>query len=434
MAGNVSAVVKREFLTRIRSKGFLVGLVLFPVFMVAMVAIPVVFSSLKSEKQHHFVVIDLSGKVLPLFRTALRDTTKDGKPLFVLMEKKLPAPANLDKVKQELNQLVEKKEIEGYLIIPEDVVSPQDLTKRPRVEFYSKKVTDFTLLRSLSSALNEAVRALRFRESGIDPALVRRLLVPVDLRTFKLAAGKAQEDRGFTFGVTYILALSLYMGLLLYGVMIMRSVLEEKTDRVVEMIVSSVKPFQLMTGKLIGVGGVGLVQFSIWGVFLFVLMQFKEPLIRLFGADPGVLPGLPSVPVGVIVFFVVFFVLGFFLYATLYAAVGAMVSSEQDAQQLQTPIIMFLIIPVLLMMPIMQHPESQLAVILSLIPFFAPIIMFMRISVLVPPVWQIALSLALLVLTIWFMLWLAGKIYRVGILMYGKRPSLGEVVKWVRFG
>ncbi len=434
MTSHVLAVTKREFLIRIRSKGFVIGLILFPVLIVAMIALPIWFASMKSEKQHKILVVDFSGEVFPLFRAALRDTTKTGQPLFLLQKREVPETVDVSGLKKELNGLVENKTVEGYLIIPEGIVSPASSEQSPRVEYCSKKVTDFTLIRSLSNALNEAVRILRFRKSGIDPLLVRKLLTPVSLHTFKIAAGKAEEDRGFTFGITYILALSLYMGLILYGVMIMRSVLEEKNNRVVEMIVSSVRPFRLMMGKLMGVGAVGLAQFVFWGLFLLVLMVFKAPLASLFGADESVLPSLPSVSLSVIIFFMVFFVLGFLLYATLYAAIGAMVNSEQDAQQLQTPLILFLIVPIMLMLPIMQRPDSQLAVVLSMIPFFSPIIMFMRISVLMPPVYQIALSILILVLTILAMIWLAGKIYRVGILMYGKKPNLSELLKWIRYG
>ncbi len=213
----------------------------------------------------------------------------------------------------------------------------------------------------------------------------------------------------------------------------MRGVIEEKSSRVVEVIVSAIKPFHLMAGKVLGVGGVGLTQFLIWSLLVGGGSLYGRNLVSSFtvGGDSITLPGMP---LSLLFFFVLFFLLGYFLYATLYAGVGAMVNSDEEAQHLQLPLVALLIIPFMLMFHVIGNPNSGIAVLLSFIPFFTPIIMFMRIAVQTPPLWQILLSLILLGLSIGAMVWVVGKIYRVGILMYGKRPNLPELVKWFRYG
>jgi ABC-2 type transport system permease protein len=278
------------------------------------------------------------------------------------------------------------------------------------------------------------VRTIRLEDSGLEPALVNKLIRDVGLKTYKVSSrGEESEDRGATFAMTYIMVFMLYMVILIYGASISRKVLEEKTTRVIEMVVSSVKPFQLMAGKILGVGSAGLLQFSLWAGFMLLASSYRVKIGEAFGLDPSQLTGLPSLPYSVLVFYVVFFILGYLLFSTLYAAIGAMVNSDQEAQQLSMPIVMFLVLPMVMMIYIIRAPDSVLSVTLSMIPFFAPTIMFMRISIMMPPWWEVALSLGILLATILAMVWLSGKIFRVGILMYGKRPSLPEIVKWLRY-
>ena len=218
------------------------------------------------------------------------------------------------------------------------------------------------------------------------------------------------------------------MAILIYGQVIMRGVIEEKSSRVVEVVLSSLRPFQLMMGKILGIGAVGLTQFSIWTLFGIGASIYSTSFIP---AGAGF--SMPSIPAHVFVYFVVFFILGYFLFGTLFAAIGSMVNSEKEAQQLVMPVTMFLIIPIMLMIFIIRAPDSSLAVFLSFIPFFAPILMFLRITVLLPPFGQIGASIVILILTILLMVWLTAKIYRVGILMYGKRPKFAEIVRWIRY-
>jgi ABC-2 type transport system permease protein len=237
-----------------------------------------------------------------------------------------------------------------------------------------------------------------------------------------------ERERGQTFFLSLGLLIIIYTTILVYGVMVMRGVLEEKQSRIIEVLLSSVRPFDLMLGKLIGIGMVGLTQYLIWAFF--------GLLIGVIAALPAISANwssIPRIPVAQIIFFVVFFVLGYFLYATLYAMVGAIVSSEEDGQQVQLPVTMTLVIPMLMLSMVMRNPNGTVSTILSMIPIFSPVLMFLRIGLQMPPWWQIALSIALLIMTILGLVWVAAKIYRVGVLMYGKRPTLPELAKWLRY-
>jgi ABC-2 type transport system permease protein len=208
----------------------------------------------------------------------------------------------------------------------------------------------------------------------------------------------------------------------------MRGVLEEKQSRIIEVLLSSVRPFDLMLGKLIGIGMVGLTQYLVWAFFGFLISG-----IAALPAMEASWNRIPRIPVAQLVFFVIFFVLGYFLYATLYAMVGAIVSNEEDGQQVQLPVTMTFVVPMLMSSMVMRNPSGTLSTILSMVPIFTPVIMFLRIGLEMPPWWQIALSIFLLIVTILGLVWVAAKIYRVGVLMYGKRPTLPELARWLRY-
>jgi ABC-2 type transport system permease protein len=236
------------------------------------------------------------------------------------------------------------------------------------------------------------------------------------------------------FGVAFIGAMLLYMVIVLYAVAVMRATLEEKTGRIVEILISSIKPWELMLGKILGVGSVGLTQLAVW--FALGVLAFSMGIPALVAARPELadlgeisqyLPGL-----GVLGLFLALFLGGYFLYSALYAAVGAMCNTEEEAQQAQFPVIMLLVVPIMFLMPIIENPNSTTAVVASLVPFFAPVLMFARAATGAVPFWQIALALALLVASTLVVAWIAGRIYRVGILMQGKRPTLPELWRWVR--
>jgi ABC-2 type transport system permease protein len=243
-----------------------------------------------------------------------------------------------------------------------------------------------------------------------------------------VAEGGVKEESGeLAFVLSYILVFILYMMLILYGVGVMRGVIEDKSSRVVEILLSSAKPYQIMAGKVLGIGAVGLVQITVWGLCAFLLSTLGA-IFAIMARIP-----LPSISGWTIVAFVGFFLIGYMLYASLYAALGSMGNSESDMQSLQFPAIAPLIFSIVVVMAIVKDPNGTMAVVLSMIPFFSPMLMFLRISLHAVPLYQVILCLALCILTIGFMIWFSGRIFRIGILMYGKRPTFPEVLKWIRY-
>jgi len=261
------------------------------------------------------------------------------------------------------------------------------------------------------------------------------ILAGGELEVFLLEAGGAgMNESDPQFLGAFIGALMLYMTILLYAVAVMRATLEEKTSRVVEILISSIRPSELMLGKILGVGSVGLTQLAVWVIF--GVLAFTMGLPALVSARPELVdPEMISAALpgaGLAALFMALFIGGYFLYAAVYAAVGAMCSTEEEAQQAQFPVVMLLIFPVMFLMPIIENPNSALAVGTSLVPFFSPILMYARVATGSVPLWQVLTAIFLLFAGVLVVAWLAGRIYRVGLLMQGKRPTLPELWRWVR--
>ncbi len=418
-------IFKREYLSRVKTKGFLIGTALTPLFIIAVTIGPGLLINLKSEKPKTVSVVDLSGIVYSELEKVLNDTSGSGENLYNL--KSVDASSEtVEGVKAELSQAVDKDKIDGYFIIPEDIVESN------KSEYYAKSVSDFDLNRTYRNIISRVITNYRLKDSNLDPTLINKLTKRVELKTFKVEkGGEEKEDQGLSFIVTFVMVMFLYMALIMYGAFVMRSVYEEKLSRVVEVLISSCKPFQLMAGKVLGIGAVGLSQYIIWATVAGLLTVYAGSLISMFSPGAESAP-IPTIPISVLVYFVIFFVLGYILFATLYAALGAMVNSDQDAQQLQFPVIILIIMAFFFAFHIIKNPTSGLSQIVSMIPFFSPITMFTRISVQAPPFSEILLSIVILIATIIFLIWLAGKIFRVGILMYGKRPTVPEIFRWIR--
>lgn len=419
----VWAISKREYLERVRTKAFLIGTLLTPIVFLSFILIPTLLMTRKGTQERRIAVVDGTGRLAAALDQTLNPKTQPGRSRYHIVPLAPPAadPASL---KQSLRTKVLANELDGYLWIDSDIAS------RGQAEYYARNVSDFVEVRQLSTALTATVVEQRLSEHGLDPAEVTRMIEPVQLKTVRVSKEGEREDRGMTFMLAYVFVMVLYMTLILYGVSVMRSVIDEKTTRIIELLLASVRPSQLMAGKILGVGAVGLTQYLIWAFIGAAITALAAAQASVLGLSPGQLLVLSP---AILFYFIVFFVLGYFLYATLYAALGAMVNSEQEAQQLQFFVVSFLIIPLLLIGLIIRAPSSDTAVVLSLIPLFAPILMFLRITIEPPPGYQIALSIVLLVLVNLAVLWLAARIYRVGILMYGKRPTIPELVKWVRY-
>lgn len=420
-------VIKREYLQIVRTKGFVIGTILGPVLMLAMLIIPILGSLATGGEQKTIGIVDLTGRLESPLVQKLDYKMKNGQLRYIIRDYSgEAAQGNVDAIRERLRKEVLGKQLSGYIFIPADVVDGG------AAEYLSQHVSDFEEIRRINEALNGVVVETRLEKQGLDPKLIAAYTKHVDLKTIKITEKGQEEDTGGTFAVAYLLVMILYVSMFVYGSIIMRGVIEEKNNRVVEVVLSSLKPFQLMAGKLVGIAAVGFTQYVIWALFGLVASAYGGNLVGSFiPAAKGF--KMPQIPAYIFIYFVLFFVLGYFLYATIYAAVGSMVNSEKEAQQLLMPITMFLVLPILLLMYVLRNPNGSFAVIMSLIPFFAPTLMLMRICVLLPPFTQILASIGLLLAATAGMVWLTAKIYRVGILMYGKRPSFPEIAKWIRY-
>jgi len=420
----VLSVIKREYIQIVRTKGFIIATILGPVLIASFIVIPILVSVVSVGQQERIGIVDMSRSVFDAMDKKLDYKLKDGRRRYLL--EKFQISQSPQAWRQQLNQKVLNKELSAYLYIPSNIL------EGGTAEYVSQHVSDFEKLEDIHQALNSVIIEKRLREEGLDPEKIAHYIEHVKLKTIKVTKKGEEEETGGTFIISYLLVIILYMTLFFYGAAIMRGVIEEKNSRVVEIVLSSLKPFQLMVGKILGIGAVGFTQYAIWALFGFSASRYSQSLISSFlpSASGFKMPGIPAY---IFIYFVIFFILGYFLYGTFYAAIGSMVNSEKEAQQLLFPVTMFLVIPVLLMMYVMRSPNSPLTVTLSLIPFFAPILMLLRICILLPPFLQVGGSILILGLTIFFMVWLTAKIYRVGILMYGKRPGLREIVKWIKY-
>ena len=423
--GRIWVVVRQEYLMKVRTKAFLFGTFVVPLLFAAMGVLPAYFMNKSVEQPGTYAVVDETGVLVGPLTRALDDSSKTGQRLFTL-ESEPAAGRSREDLKRDLGTRVAAGELAGFFLVPADAVEGGE------VAFGATSVSDFRRNESIQASLNEAVREVRISRTKLDPAEVKAVLKPISLSTFKVGEkGEVKKDSGTTFVVAYAFGICLYMILLIYGGMMLRAALEEKTSRSSEVMVATIRASTLMAGKIIGIGLVGLTQVAIWASVVVLFSSGSASFLP--AASKEVLSEIGITPV-MGVFFVVYFLLGFFFYASLYGAVGAMVSSETEAQQAQWPLTMPLLAAFMFMFLALRDPNAPLVRIVSLIPFFSPILMMVRICIVTPPWWEIGLSVVLLLVFIWGAMWVAGRIFRVGLLMYGKRPTLPELVKWIRFG
>jgi ABC-2 type transport system permease protein len=412
------AVIRREFVERVRRKWFWFSAILGPVFFAAAVVLPAVFASAGGTKR--IAVVD--GTTSP-FAERVTAALNAG-PVF----RAVRVPAG-PRVIDSLMQAVGAKRLDGVLILTDDVVA------KGAAEYRASNVSSFRDIAELESTLASLVTAARLERAGVDPALLTRAQRGISLATTKISGSKTTgESSAQSFSLAYFMAMILYTAILMYGVNVKSSVLEEKTTRIVELLVSSIRPFPLLLGKVLGVGAVSLFQFLIWGVATRVLLGQRSALTGLMGGfdSETQLLQVPHVSPTTAAIFLAYFLGGFFLYSAMFAAVGAMSSSEQEAQQAQLPIVYVLVLSLLSMFALLNNPSSALAVTLSLIPLTSPIAMPVRWAAGDLPVTELWASLALLAAGIVVVTWIAARIYRVGILMTGKRPNVRELVRWIK--
>lgn len=417
-------ILKREYLIRVKNKWFLIGTLFVPLIIVLMVILPALFMSAGTVGQRTIAVVDETGKLFSLLKDHADGTLKDnqGRPLYNWVG----VPLN-EMDKQKLSQQVLEGQLDAFLFFPSTIFH------KNQFELYAKNIGNFQFNESMNAMVTAVVTRARILDTGLDPNEVQTLTKSVRAKTFKVAKEGPKEESGeLVFILMYTLVLTMYMVLIFYGMFVIRGVVEDKSSRVMELLLSSAKPDQILAGKILGIGAMGLTQIGIWAISAFFLTTYGALMVKPFVSQVQ-LPGLPSLPLGSAIAFVIFFLLGYFFYSALYAALGSMGDNESDIQHLQWPVITPIIFSLFLMFALMKNPEGPMAVVLSLIPFFTPILMVMRVVMGAAPLFQVILGIVVLILSTLGMMWLSSRIFRIGILMYGKRVTLPEVMKWFKY-
>ncbi len=411
----ILTVIRKEYLERVRSKSFLIGTLLGPLLMSMFIVIPVLVAGKGSEDTRTVGVIDPSGLYFDSLVEVMADWGRENVNLALMTGGSGPTEAALDEMKDAI--LTES--------IHSGILIAVDFLESGKATFYNQSVSAvFMQEEVLEPALNRVLREGRFAAAQIPDSLFSYLSERTEWSNIALNAegGEEEQDEDVGFVMAFVLIMIIYLMVIMYGSHTLTAVIEEKSSRMVEVLLASISPGDLMLGKVMGIGLAGLTQFTIWTGTLFVLSQ-RGVSVGELSLDTAFLT-----PV-ILINFIAFFLLGFFLYATLYAGIGAMCNTVQDSQQFHTPLVMGLVLPMMMLSLVLRSPDSTVSVVLSLIPLFSPVIMFMRVCVETPPLWQIALSWALMALSIWLAARMAGKLFRMGILMYGASPTWATLIK-----
>jgi ABC-2 type transport system permease protein len=436
------AIIRREFMERVRTKWFLIGTLIGPLFMAAITVLPawMAIRSRANSNSSNVVIVDATGVGLgDRVARALRDTTAGASagPVVVIV----PA-SGVAAAESTATAAVVRKERRGYLVLDSATVRGTD------ARYAGRNASSIADVDRIREAVRRQVTTFRLeREGGLSAERAAELTsgrLRMSTERISDQGRGGSGSGGLIFGL--VVAFLLYILLILYGQNVLRGVMEEKTTRVAEVVVSSVRPEILMGGKILGSGAVALVQVLAWAAGAMYLGQFTAPLLRRAsqgsgGAGAAAASGaasaafsMPDITLGAMAAYLLFFLLGYFLYSAMFAAVGAMVNSEQEAQQAAFPVMMPLIASAVFIQVIMTNPDTTLARVLSWIPLTAPILMPLRMGLVSVPPLEIIAVLVGLAATCLGAVWLAARIYRVGLLMYGKRPTLPELARWVRHG
>ncbi|EGV42971.2 ABC transporter permease [Bizionia argentinensis JUB59] len=430
-------IIKREYLTKVKNKSFIIMTILSPIIMVALIAVVAYLTQLNKNTEKTIAILDESGMIASVFEDT--ETTK-----YLILDQ-----LSLESAKK----LTETQENYGLLYIG-NFEEISDAHKN--IKFYSEESPSINVISDLESKLEKQLTDLKLESQGVDIEKIRTSKVTVAIGQESYLGKKTSKIDSLVkliFGgaAGYLL----FMFIIIYGNMIMRSVIEEKTSRIIEIIISSVKPIQLMLGKIIGTSLAGITQFVIWVILGGILVTIISAIfgVDLLQASPSgqllneasngstnpdivqsAMRAFYNLPLtNLVIAFLLFFIAGYLLYSSLYAAIGAAVDNETDTQQFLMPILMPLILAVYIgFFTVIENPHGTISTIFSFIPFTSPVVMLMRIPFGVP-IWQQIVSLVLLIGTFMFTVWFAAKIYRVGILMYGKKPTYREILKWIKY-
>jgi ABC-2 type transport system permease protein len=421
----IGIIIRHEFRQKIRSKAFIIMTLLAPALLAVSTLLPVLLFKINEGNSKHIAIVDETAKLTEYFRSSkLKPTKETPTPEKLIIDtKSIQSPSQ--QLIDSLKHLLEAKQLDGYFIIPSAAINDTNAVASLKLS----NTNDLTIEEYLSSRYEEGLFTERMRASGIDPNIVRTAQKSHKIETVKVAEGSEAKDNGIGFVAGYICGFFIYLSMILYGSLIMQSVIEEKSTRVIELLASSVRPIDILLGKVIGVGGAGLLQVGVWAVMFASVSWFALPaILTSVGSNITTLLS-PSL----FIYFILYFLFGYLIFSTLYAAAGATVEQASDAQQVTLPITILIIIPFITISTVIQSPSSTTSVILSLIPFFSPILMIGRIFSETPPWWQILLSFLLMGATFFGVLSFAAKIYRTGILTYGKKFTMKEIMRWVKY-
>lgn len=421
------AIIKREYVERVRTKWFLFATIFGPIFFGAMIIIPAVLAK-QSKGSAEFT----NTRILDATTTGIGERiaaimSRERQPGSIPPQVMVVKPSELTQAESTATKQVMAKQLSGYLIADGRTLGGEE------ARYAGRNATSLGDMERLRAAVKEALLTQRLRSAGIDSSKVRDLtFIPLRLNSERIT----DKGRGGSGTVSIIfaggIAFLLYMSIVLYGQNVLRGVLEEKTTRVAEVVVSSVPAETLLAGKILGVGAVGLTQQILWVITTVMMFKAREPILAKFGVST--MPfALPEISIGLALLLLLFFILGFIFYSSLYAAVGASVNTEQEAQQAVQPMLILLVATAIFINPILLNPTSRLAQVMSLLPFSAPIIMPLRLALGSVPWYELAGSLVGVLLACLAATWFAARVYRVGLLMYGKRATLGEMIKWVSY-
>jgi ABC-2 type transport system permease protein len=435
---HLSLIIQREYLTKVKNKSFIIMTILSPLIMIALIAVVAYLSQINNSKERTIAILDETGIVGNVFKNTDHTT-------YILLTN-----VTLDEAKAQ----VKATEDYGLLYIEKGNDASEIAEK---IKFYSEDTPSLTVIDGLEGKLEKKLTDLKLQQDGVDIEKIAASKTKINIAQESFTGEKSSKiDNVLKLAFGGAAGYLLFMFIIIYGNMIMRSVIEEKTSRIIEVIISSVKPIQLMMGKIIGTSLAGVTQFIVWlilgGVLMFVLSAIfginmselqtpQQELVNQALQSPDmqnqvqdVMVAFYNLPIAnLVIAFLFFFIGGYLLYSSLYAAIGAAVDNETDTQQFMMPILMPLILAVYVgVFTVIEDPHGTVSTVFSFIPLTSPVVMLMRIPFGVP-IWQQLLSFALLVATFMFTVWFAAKIYRVGILMYGKKPSYKELYKWLKY-
>ncbi len=422
MRSKILTVIRREYLERVSKRSFIIVTILTPVLIAALILAPALITLFNAPSAKRIAVMDESGLISPMLRS-------NDQVSFIETE-------------ESFEELQQHSDIDGILVINSNVlVSPDDMA------LYTREASSVVVEQEIADQVKEIIENIRLKSYNIDNLQQILLEVNADVRlgTYRLdRGGEATSPSTLSYAIGIAMTFILYMLLMMYGQLVMNSIIEEKANRVLEIVVSSIKPSQLMLGKIVGIGLVAVTQVAIWALLLAVLLGcgmmpllISANVMEGLTANLGLLHGLSMLSdagyvLGMFGYLMLFLIGGFMFYAAIYAAFGSAVDNAQDAGQLQTIAIFPMILGLVFGMAVVTDPNSTFALIMSIIPFTSPMVMISRIPFGIPA-WQIVLSLAVLYASFFLAVWLSAKIYRVGIFMYGKKPSIKELTKWIKY-